>query len=225
MNLQKSYTLSGIRSPLVWIAAIVWTLLMCSHARAHKVNLFAYVEGDRVVVEGYFSTKSKAQGCTVEVFDEGGKKILEGKTDQDGLYSFRLADLPAFSGGLKIVLEAGMGHKSDYTLSASDLPGSVKKDELAKAPSPENTTEEAAGPPTGGSVQLVDQTALAAALEKIMDKKLDPIVKMLGKQEKLLLEEKHGGPKLNDIIGGIGWIVGMVGLAAFFWGRKRSPKD
>lgn len=225
MNSHESYTLSGIKSPLVWIAAMIWTLLMCTHVQAHKVNLFAYVEGDRIIVEGYFSAKSKAQNCAVEVFDEGGKKIGEGKTDQNGIYSFRLADLPAFSGGLKIVLEAGMGHKSDYTLSASDLPGSLTKDAPLKASSPEEKTDEALASSAAGTSQVVDQAALTEALEKVIDKKLDPIVKMLGKQEKLLLEEKHGGPRLNDIIGGIGWIVGMVGLAAFFWGRNRSFQD
>jgi nickel transport protein len=40
-----------------------------------------------------------------------------------------------------------------------------------------------------------------------------------------LLEDKQGGPRINDIIGGIGWIVGMVGLAAFFWGRNRSGNN
>jgi len=55
----------------------------------------------------------------------------------------------------------------------------------------------------------------------VLDKKLEPIVKMLGKQERLLLEAKHGGPKVSDIVGGLGWIVGLVGLAAFFWGRNR----
>jgi len=58
----------------------------------------------------------------------------------------------------------------------------------------------------------------------VLDKKLEPIVKMLGKQEKLLLEEKYGGPRMSDIIGGIGWIMGLAGLAAFFLSRNRSAK-
>ena len=112
---------------VICVAATLGTLIVNVPAMAHKVNVFAYVEGDRVVVEGYFGGKVKAQDCPVEVFDEGGKKILEGKTDKKGLYSFKLADLPAFSGSLKIVLVAGMGHKADYTLSAADLPGSKEK--------------------------------------------------------------------------------------------------
>jgi nickel transport protein len=198
-------------------------------AQAHKVNVFAYVEGDRVVVEGYFSASVKAQDCPVEVFDQGGKKIVEGKTDKKGLYSFKLADLPPFSGGLRIVLDVGEGHKAEYTLSASDIPASNKKDVPANEPPPKNEPPKnqslnAPAPPVTGSTQVVDQAALAATLGTVLDKKLEPIVKMLGKQEKLLLEEKYGGPRMSDIIGGIGWIMGLAGLAAFFLSRNRSAK-
>ena len=68
---------------------------------AHKVNVFAYVEGDKVVVEGYFSGNVKAQDSPVEVLDSDGKKILEGKTDSKGMYSFKLADLPPIKGDIR----------------------------------------------------------------------------------------------------------------------------
>jgi nickel transport protein len=197
---------------VVCLFLLALVCLMTVKAHAHKVNLFAYVEGDKVVVEGYFSAKSKAQDCVVEVYDEIGKKIHEGKTDQNGVYSFKLAELPPFTGALKIVLEAGMGHKAEYTLSASDLPASPKKDEPPKEQAPKNKSdapkqksEAPKEPSTAAPVQIFDQTALAAALEATIDKKLDPIVKMLGRQEKLLLEEKQGGPRINDIFVGIGF--------------------
>lgn len=219
-----------------WSKGTRWVLSICCAtllgifivympAMAHKVNVFAYVEGDRVAVEGYFGGDAKCQDCPVEVFDQTGKKIHEGKTDKKGLYSFKLADLPAFSGGLKIVLVAGMGHKADYTLSAADLPGSKESKAPSETQPRETKSEQApASPAVSGSTQVVDQAALTAALEAIVDKKLAPITRMLGNQEKLLLEEKFGGPKMTDIIGGIGWIMGLVGIAAFFWGRARSDK-
>ena len=82
--------------------AAVTLCMSSSQAYAHKVNVFAYVEGDRVVVEGYFGGNVKAQESPVEIFDESGKKIHEGKTDDKGVYSFKLSDLPPFSGGLKM---------------------------------------------------------------------------------------------------------------------------
>jgi nickel transport protein len=130
---------------------------------------------------------------------------------------------------LKLVLDVGEGHKAEYTLSASDIPSSGKKDVPAKEQPPKkeppkNQSLNAPAPPVAGSTQLVDRAALTAALDAVLDKKLEPVVRMLGKQERLLLEEKYGGPKLTDIIGGIGWIMGLAGLTAFFLGRKQSEK-
>ncbi len=211
------------------LVVLMWTLglgisLFNGEAQAHKVNVFAYVEGDTIIVEGYFSGSAKAQDSKVEVFDADGKKIHEGTTDKKGIYSFKLSDLPPFRGGLKIVLEAGMGHMAEYVLSASDLPATVTKESPpAEKPREDKSEDSATGAPvaSSGAGAVVDQAALTAALEKVLDQKLGPLVKMLGRQERLLLEERHGGPRLTEIIGGIGWIMGLVGLAAFFWGRKR----
>lgn len=234
----------------VCMTAALFVGLMMLRGYAHKVNVFAYVEGDQVIVEGYFSGNVKAQNSPVEVLDETGKKILEGRTDKKGVYAFKLADLPPFSGGLKIVLEAEMGHRSEYTLSAADIPPSKAKETSAGTQSgkqetvkqetpqqeppkqeiPKNQSLNAPAPspvpaaPAPATTAVVDQAALTAALGAVLDKKLEPIVRMLGKQEKLLLEEKFGGPRLSDIVGGIGWILGLAGITAFFLSRKRPAK-
>jgi nickel transport protein len=221
------------------MAVAIVVCLVTLPAQAHKVNVFAYVEGGQVIVEGYFSGNAKAQDTLVHVMDETGKKLLEGKTDKKGLYSFKLADLPPFSGSLRIVLDAEMGHKAEYTLSASDMPGVGTKDASASGQAPKQESpkqevpqqelprnqslkEPASAPSPPATASAVDQAALTEALGAVLDKKLEPIVKMLGKQEKLLLEEKFGGPKVSDIVGGIGWIMGLVGITAFFLSRNRS---
>jgi nickel transport protein len=225
VNLGTRFSEWKNQAPFVCATAAILLVLLSSQAQAHKVNVFAYVEGDRVVVEGYFGGNVKALDSPVEVFDEAGKKIHEGKTDDKGVYSFKFSDLQPFSGGLKIVLEAGMGHKADYTLSASDIPGSLKKDASVTEQAPKYKAEEGSAPTTvATAIPALDQAALEKAIEEALDKKLEPVVRMLGKQEKLLLEQKYGGPKLTDIVGGIGWIVGIFGIAAFFLGRNRPAK-
>ena len=67
--------------------ALVLTLVfmaLAPSALAHKVNVFAWVEGDTVHVEGYFAGNKKAQDSLVEVFDSTGEKLLDGRTDQQG---------------------------------------------------------------------------------------------------------------------------------------------
>jgi nickel transport protein len=36
----------------------------------------------------------------------------------------------------------------------------------------------------------------------------------------MLAEQTEAGPNLRDIIGGIGWIFGLIGVAAYF---RRRP--
>ena len=44
-------------------------LLMSPTAFAHKLNMFAYVEGDEIFAEGYFTDGKKAKNSTITVFD------------------------------------------------------------------------------------------------------------------------------------------------------------
>ncbi|MGB9616325.1 MAG: hypothetical protein ACPL7J_03300, partial [Desulfomonilaceae bacterium] len=167
----------------------------------------------------------------------------------------KLKDLPPFKGGLKIVLNAEMGHRGEYTIPESDLPRAPAKEssgqpggepaaqleqpasaaqtsqgEAQPAPvAPAKTPEEARAVASTKSPQVptppaLDEAALRRNLETVLDQKLAPIVRMLGNQEKIMLEEKMRGPKMTDIIGGVGWIFGIVGTAAFFWSKKRPDK-
>jgi nickel transport protein len=201
-------------------------LLLCADfGWAHKVNVFAYVEGDTVVVEGYFGGNVKAQNSAVEVLDSDGKKILEDKTDDKGICRFKLADLQPIKGDIKIVLEAGMGHKADFTLRASDLPGAVQQRQNAQLKLEEKTTGELSSPEPYPSARSLDAQALKKVVEDAVDRKIQPLLKMLGTQQKLLMEQRDRGPTLTEIIGGIGWILGLFGIAGYFMGRNRKKKN
>ena len=88
---------------------------------AHKVNIFAYVEGDLVYTESYFPDGHKVERGTIEVYDSRKNKLLTGVTDKKGIFNFR----PPKKDDLKIVIIAGMGHKNSYLLSADELPDTM----------------------------------------------------------------------------------------------------
>ncbi|MCL5126745.1 MAG: hypothetical protein M1511_20075, partial [Deltaproteobacteria bacterium] len=71
--------------------------------------------------------------------------------------------------------------------------------------------------------QSVNQKELINSIETMMDDKLAPLIRMQGNLQKLILEDKFGGPRMTDIIGGIGWILGLFGIAAFCWSFRRKP--
>ncbi len=189
---------------------------------AHKVNVFAFVQGNSLVVEGYFSGKSRARDCLVKVFDSSGTMILECKTDSQGTCVFDLGNISPDIKSVKVSLEAEMGHKAEYTVELKD-----QGSNLSKAASNESKMEDPA-PTTGNDNKdqardiPLNPDALIQTFNAMMDKKLDPLYKMLGNQEKLLLEQSMAGPKMTEIIGGIGWIVGIAGIAAFFMSKKRK---
>ena len=184
---------------------------------AHGVVVFAWVEGDTVHVEGKFSGGRKAKGGRIVVEDMNGNEVLSGKTDAQGKFDFGLPGAEA----LKIVLDAGMGHRGEWTISAAEIEAarsgrisevhshlpSAGKDPDARRTSPAIGTQP--------GVSAAELAAIEAAVEKSLDRKLEPLVRMIA-------DRSQGGPTIKDIIGGIGYILGLIGIAAYVHSRKRS---
>jgi nickel transport protein len=99
------------------LVALLAVLLFSTAAMAHKVSLFAYVEGGKVYTESYFPDGSPVEGGKVLVYDSQDKLLLQGKTDKEGLFSF---DVPKVD-DLTIVIEATMGHKNSFKLKNADV--------------------------------------------------------------------------------------------------------
>lgn len=99
------------------MTAAVAVLLFCGTASAHRVNIFAYVEGGRVYTESYFPDGTPVEGGKVMVFDSRGKLLLEGVTDKAGLFGF---DVPKVD-DLNIVIEATMGHRNTFKLKKAEV--------------------------------------------------------------------------------------------------------
>ncbi len=102
---------------------------------AHRVNVFAIQEGDKIFVEGYFSDGTPARKSKVEVFNEEKKKILEGITDNEGRFSF---DVPAETPKLFITLDAGLGHKTETVIELTKASEKIKNKEISQKIEPDD---------------------------------------------------------------------------------------
>ncbi len=224
MKHTSSFPGSAFGYEIIGLVVIVAIMLLADPCSAHRVRVFAYVEGDTVRVEGYFSKTRKAMNCPVEVFDSLGRRMLVGKTDSDGRFSFPVADLKDVRGGLKIVLVAGEGHRAEYSLGADELPASRKTEResvqgrrvAGAAESPKTSTSEVA------SSRSMDLKQVERMIKEAVKEENKPIIRMLGQQQKLLIEMRDRGPLLRDVVGGIGWILGILGVAAYFMSRNRK---
>ncbi len=118
---------------ILWLFIFVQLALgswSCPGADAHRVYVFAWVEGETVFTESYFSSRSPVVHGKIQVFDLSGQKLLEGTTDSKGMFSFNYKKAM----DLKIVLDAGMGHRAEYVLRASEFPEKERENNLSTQP-------------------------------------------------------------------------------------------
>lgn len=197
------------------VVLVALFVLLSGAALAHRVNIFAYVEGGDVVVECSFSRSNPVRQGTVEVYDQGGEMLLQGQTDQAGHFRFPVPEQALGSkSGLTIRLLAGEGHQNEWTVDWSELAGAALSPAATRA-------KDAPTPAVSAQTDVTPSQTLAAALTRTeleeivnaaLDAKLAPI-------KRAVLEKS--GPGLTEIVGGIGWILGLVGLAAYFKSRPR----
>ena len=225
--------LSLAMMPVVLAAFILGT---AASALAHRVNIFAWTEGNEVVAECGFNGGNKVKQGQVVVFDAAtGAKLAEGRTDDYGVYRFSVS-AEGKAHGVRIVIKAGEGHQNEWTVEAAELSGI--QPQAAAAPSgaaPATTATTAAAPAaatavgtttsaSGQATKKAEKTApqqtaninaeeLQAIVNAALDVKLGPI-------RKELAEMRVARPGFSEIFGGIGWLVGLAGIALYFKGRR-----
>ena len=187
---------------IIFLAAVI---LIWSHgpALAHKVTIFAWVEGDTVFTESKFSGGKKAVNAPVVIYGKDGKKLLEGKTDNKGEFSFKIPKIT----DLRVVLNATMGHKAEWMISEKEI--------REANPVVKNTS---ASEPSGTISVGLSKEEIQKVVEDSLDKKLRPIVRMM-------TESKNAKPSITEIIGGIGYIFGLFGVVIFFKNRTKKRQD
>ena len=190
-NLAKSYN----KLIVVSIFLILSLLMANSTSFAHKVNIFAYVEGGTVCTESYFPDGKKVENGTIEVYDNRENKLLVGKTNKEGQFNFRLPG----KGNLKIVLIASMGHRTSYNLSVNEQPDI----QIYKKESKDLQLEK---------MVTVDLEQIKGIIDSSMDRKLKPIMR-----EIITSQQKKS---FTEIIGGIGYIFGIMGIILYFLRKK-----
>ncbi len=201
--------------PVLVLAFLSLLLLWSVPAQAHKVTIFAWVEGDMVHTQSKFSGGKRVKNAPVQVYDAQGRKLLEGRTDDRGEFTFKSPG----KGPLRIVLIAAMGHKAYWTLSAKELAGSAQPSATASPPQTAPVVEKpstADSTPAASALSNAElQATVQKAVEKALDKKLKPVIE-------LLVDAQNPDPSFKDIVGGLGYILGLVGVGAYFNYRRRG---
>lgn len=182
------------------LAILFLSLFISQPAFSHKVNMFAYAEGNSIFMEGYFADGKKAKKCEVTVYNKEGEEVHSGVTTDEGQYEFPIPEMT----DLRIVIDAGMGHKAEFLLPKEEL------NEEDSALESEDSPIVASTSISGGS--SINKQELSLIVDKAVAKAMRPIMRSIAEMR----EEKS----FSSIVGGIGFIFGLLGLYFYFKAKK-----
>ncbi len=195
-----------LRSIIICLVSLF--LLQAGPALAHKVNIYGYSEGGKLKGQAYFAGGNPARECEILLLDDKGQQIGSAKTGVDG--AFEMA-LPKAKPPLKLVVVAGEGHQGEFILKAEDLGLAQDGAQPTAEPKPVDSSAPQAA--------IADTAQLEQALAKVVEQKIAPLRAQISR---MAAEQPS---KINEIIGGIGWIIGLLGIAAFFLARRKNTEQ
>lgn len=182
-------------------------ILLQSVLFAHRVNIFARIEGKQVICQCFYNDGQPVIDQSVTVVLSNDTIIAQGTTDNKGIFSFS----PNVQDDLIIKLDAGMGHAATTTISKDELPRiekpPVNKKPLAVQPSVKKDVK-------NKQPDHITEQQVREIVEQVIEKKTRSIID--------LIQEHQQTQSLTTIIGGIGYIVGIFGLYMFFRSRKKK---
>ena len=180
------------------IAAVLFGLAAVSPAYAHRLRVFATVEQGEIAGYAYFVGGARAKGANVMFRDSGDREVHRMNADGSGAFRWR----PEAPQTVKIVVDAGEGHVATLLIDRSRFSGRS----AAIAADDARAEEEGLTPVHREMVE----TAVDAAMERharVMLEKFEAMETRL---------------RINDIIGGIGMIVGVAGAALWALSRRKG---
>lgn len=203
------------RAALLWLAGI----LCVSPAMAHKLKVFASAVGNRIEGSAYFVGGSPAAGATILVQDSAGSLLAHLSPAKDGTFSYQaLAPIAHV-----LVARSDDGHEASWRIGADELapafaPTGAPGQETAPPPQPADPSEPTVVQPsvpahcTDAGANL--DPRMTAAIEQAVARQVRPLREQLNAAQDEI--------RLHDILGGIGYILGLTGIA--LWLRSRRPE-
>lgn len=178
-------------------------------AWAHKMIVFAAVQDGKIQGEVYYQDGSPAQRVKVAILGPGGGTLGAVDSDDDGKFVYQ----PRVRCAHTFVADGGFGHRAEYTLPAAQLPTTLPTDDAGQ-PEPQGaatagrTDAQHVHPAPAGS-----QPELAAEIGDLNRQ----IVALRAD-----LEKWKSALRLQDVLGGVGYIFGILGGLSYFLRGRRT---
>lgn len=171
-------------------------------ANAHQIRMSVYLDGTAVEGEVYFvgGRNPPGAGASVELIKDD--KVLDTViADEEGLFSFGEISPDSYT----VRADGGQGHVAFYELDRSEF--------LEDEPDSQEAEAASAADVSGGDIQCTPLTL--QELQKAITKAIRPLREKIDRYE--------AKTRLHDILGGIGYILGLFGLLIIV--RSRKPQS
>ena len=203
-----------------FVISLLMVFLYVPASHAHKVKMFATAEGDVITGYVYYTTGGKPKQATILIEDQRGNRLGDVLADDNGQFIFTAKTRQDYV----FILELADGHRATFTVAADELPESLPTAEGEQPRNQENNHSEkkleaaAASETTPVGEEHLALQCSPEEIGKIVDKAVGKQVRLLREQ----LEQYEEKIRLHDILGGIGYIVGLMGLGYFLSARKKG---
>jgi nickel transport protein len=188
--------MSGAARPILVLGAL---LALSLPAEAHKLKVFAAVDGLSVHGYAFFIGGGRPEGSAWIAKDGAGATIASGTTDAEGRFAFELPAAPA--GDVTVTVDTHEAHIASATLSARTL----------------GAPDAATPPPQPGAAQpatdMADDARLAALVAAAVERGTEPL------QERIEIMDSR--LRFADILSGVFLIIGLVGIGLWARGKRR----
>ena len=176
------------------LTALLLALAFAGPAQAHKLKVFATVEGGEVKGYAFFIGGGRAAQTAWVAKDAAGAPIASGTTDGEGRFAFPAPQPPTDA---TVTVDTREGHVASVTLPAARFGGAV-----------------VAAPPvlTADAPTPSDEAGLAALVEAAVQRQVAPLMERI--------EQMDARLRYADILSGVFLILGLAGIGLWARGRR-----
>ena len=215
---RMAFSANGSTSAARRVAALMLLLTLGDPALAHKLQVFAFAEGARISGSAYFAGGGAALVARIEVRDGEGGVLAELAPDGEGRFVYTAA-APVDHLILAITSD---GHQAEWRVPAAELAagfgygGAIAQEAERPHRRDEPVIVETDASSTSATSVAILDPALESAIERAVARQIRPL------REQLVAAQDR--IRFQDILGGIGYIMGLTGLALWWTSRRRSGR-
>ncbi|ADZ69872.1 hypothetical protein [Polymorphum gilvum] len=196
-----------------FVIALILLSALTGPAAAHKLKVFATVDGDAVTGYAFFVGGGRAKATPWIARDAGGTVIATGETDAEGAYRFVLPR--PVTTDITVTVDTREGHVGRAVVAAARFGGAAP----TAAAEPNTAATTTAGMPAasasgqaGTGSPTLTETEVAALVEAAVQRQVEPLLERIEQMDSRL--------RFTDILSGLFLIAGLAGLG--LWARGRS---